>query len=306
MKVKRKSVDVFMDRTKDAERATWIGFVINLLLSIFKLAAGILGNSSAMVADSMHSFSDIGSDLADLFGIKASDRPRDDSHDFGHGKFETLVTLLIGLLLVGVAAGIVISAGTKLYDFMRGYDVPRPGILAAAAAFVSIVLKEGTYRYTMLVARRTNSKALEANAWHHRTDSLSSIGVLLGIGGAILLGGKWTVLDPVAAVLVSILIFWISGKLVYGSVMELTEASLDDVTERKILSIISSVKGAEDPHNLRTRRIGPYIAIDVHVRAPGDISLNSSHDISVRVEDALKGEFGFETIVNVHMDPMHV
>ncbi len=294
------------ERSRDALRATWIGFTINIVLTILKFIAGVAGRSSAMIADAVHSLSDIASDLAVIFGIKAANKPQDDDHDFGHGKYETLVTTFIGLFLFGVAIGLVYSSSKSLWGFANGESIPRPGTIAVAAALLSIFLKEGIYHYTMKVAKRVDSKALEANAWHHRTDSLSSVGVFIGIGGAIILGGDFTILDPLAALIVSMLIFKISFKLVKESVLELTEASLDRKTEERIIRIISSVKGANRPHNLRTRRIGAYIAIDVHVKAPGRMILTDAHDIADRVEKELKKEFGEDTYVYIHMDPEDV
>lgn len=294
------------DRLKEAQKATWVGFFVNLILTIFKFIAGFLGNSSAMVADAVHSFSDIATDLAVLFGLRAASKPEDEDHSFGHGKFETIVATFIGLFLVGVSIGLILNSGKVLHDLYNGGEIPRPGWIAVVAAVVSILLKEWTYHYTVRKARQVNSKALEANAWHHRTDSLSSIAVLIGVGGAIILGGKWTILDPIAAVGVSILILWVSFKLLRSTLMELSEASLDPETEKRILKVINSVEGTRDPHNLRTRNIGASIAIDVHVKAPGNITLSEAHEISFRVEEALRKEFGKGTYINVHMDPCDV
>ncbi len=294
------------NRSKEAVKVTWIGLAVNLILTLVKIASGILGNSGAMIADGVHSFSDISTDIAVILGLKVAGKPKDEDHDFGHGKFETLVTTFIGLFLLGVGAGIIYSSATSLWEFMDGEVPQRPGWIAVGAALLSIISKEALYRYTMSSARKLRSKAMEANAWHHRTDSMSSIAVLIGVSGAIILGGKWTVLDPLAALLVSVLIIAVAWGLLKEAVMELTEASLDQETENSILSIVESVDGAMEPHNLRTRRIGSEIAIDIHIKAPGDLQLCKAHDISLEVERRLIKEFGEGTFVHVHMDPMDV
>lgn len=280
--------------------------MVNLLLTVAKIIAGIMGRSSAMIADGVHSFSDISTDIAVIFGLKVADKPRDESHDFGHGKFETLVTAFIGLFLIAVSGGIVYSSGTGIIKFINGEAPQRPGWIAVGAALLSIILKEVLFWYTLKVAEKIGSKALKANAWHHRTDSLSSIAVLIGVGGAIILGGKWTILDPIAALVVSVLIVKVAWDLLKEALMELSEASLDKGTEEKIMEIIETVEGANDPHNLRTRNIGSDIAIDVHIKAPGELSLTQAHEISLEVENRLRDEFGKDTFVHVHMDPQDV
>jgi cation diffusion facilitator family transporter len=279
---------------------------VNILLTIAKISAGIVGRSSAMIADGVHSFSDISTDIAVIFGLKVAEKPRDETHDFGHGKFETLVAAFIGLFLIGVSGGIIYSSGRGIIDFIDGEVPERPGWIAVVAALLSIILKEMVFWYTLKISKKIGSKALKANAWHHRTDSLSSIAVLIGVGGAIILGGKWTILDPIAALVVSVLIVKVAWDLLKDALMELSEASLDKGTEDRIMSIIKSVRGANDPHNLRTRNIGSDIAIDVHIKAPGNLPLNQAHEISLEVENRLREEFGEDTFVHVHMDPQNV
>ncbi|MGA1792417.1 MAG: cation diffusion facilitator family transporter [Thermoplasmatota archaeon] len=292
------------DRTTEASRATWIGFIVNLVLSCLKLVAGIVGNSSAMIADAVHSISDLASDVVVLFGIKAASKPEDKGHDYGHGKIETLVTLFIGAFLMLVGAGILFNAGSKILDVIQGGSIGRPGWIALIAAFLSIIIKEGLYWYTRKVSIKTGSRALMGNAWHHRTDSLSSIATLLGIGAAIILGGKFAVLDPVAAVLVTVLIFWIAIRLSRESLNELLEASLDQKTEDRIITIASSIKGIEDPHNLKTRSLGNRIAIDIHIKIDSEVKVGSAHELCLLLERELKKEFGADTLINVHVDPL--
>ncbi|MGA1873381.1 MAG: cation diffusion facilitator family transporter [Thermoplasmatota archaeon] len=291
------------DRTREAAKVTWIGFMVNISLAVFKMIAGIVGNSTAMVADSVHSLSDLATDVVVLVGMKAASRPQDEGHDYGHGKIETLITLFIGLFLMVVGAGILITAGSSIVDVIRGGKIERPGYIALVAAVLSIVMKEAIFWYTRAVSRRTGSKALMANAWHHRTDSLSSVATFIGIGAAILLGGHWAVLDPVAAVLVTGLIFWVSIKLSRDSLNELLEASLDKGTEERIMVLASSIDGIEEPHNLKTRSLGNRIAIDIHIKVGSELSVREGHEICLKLEESLRGEFGEDTLVNVHIDP---
>ncbi|MBN1390135.1 MAG: cation transporter [Candidatus Thermoplasmatota archaeon] len=291
------------DRTRDATKVTWFGLIMNLVLSGFKMLAGIIGHSTAMIADSVHSLSDLVTDIVVLVGIRAACKPQDEGHDYGHGKIETLATLFIALALLMVGAGILLSAGSAIYDMIEGDDIEVPGVIALIAAMLSIIVKEGLFWYTRSVSRRTGSKALMANAWHHRTDSLSSIATFLGIGFAILLGGKWAILDPIAAILVTLLIFWIAIKLVRESLDELLEASLDSETEDRIIAIAASIDGIEDPHDLKTRSLGNRIAIDMHIRIGAQLPVRRAHDLCVVLENALKREFGQDTLVYVHMDP---
>ena len=230
-------------RAREATKATAIGSVINVGLSAGKIVIGIFGRSSALVADGVHSFSDLATDIALFVGFRIVKHPVDRSHDYGHGKVETLMAGMIGLFLIGVASGILFVSVDGLITFMRGDELSVPSLLALGAAAVSIVAKEASYQYTMRVGKRIDSKALIANAWHHRTDVLSSIATFLGIGGAIILGGKWTVLDPLAAMGVSGVIMWMAWKLVRESVNELLEGSLDSRTKDRIRKIIRRNRG---------------------------------------------------------------
>jgi cation diffusion facilitator family transporter len=291
-------------RMRDASRVTWMGFFVNLILAILKMIAGIFGRSSALIADSIHSISDLATDIVVLFGIKAAGKPEDETHRYGHGKIETLITLLVGVILILVGVGILYAASIRIMDVIQGEELEAPGYIALAAAAISIVSKEGIFWYTRSVARRTDSNVLMANAWHHRTDSLSSIATFLGVGGAILLGGRWSILDPIAAALVTVLIFWVSIKLVKSSLNELLDASLDKDSREKIMKIASRVRGVKEPHNLKTRSLGNKIAIDLHIKVDSGLSVRRAHDICLRLENLLKKEFGTESIINIHVDPL--
>jgi cation diffusion facilitator family transporter len=290
-------------RASKANRVTWVGFYTNLVLTAVKLAAGILGHSAAMVADALHSLSDFATDIVVLICFRVIGKPADKNHDYGHGKYETLASALIGLALLAVGAGILRSGAMKIWASLHGAHLPTPAPIALAAAAASIVIKEWLYRYTARVGSEINSHAVIANAWHHRSDAFSSIGTLIGIGGAMALGDHWHVLDPVAAVVVSFFILRVAVRITIGSVKELTEESLDDVVEQEITSIVAGVHGTIRPHNLRTRRIGNTIAIDLHICVARDLNILDAHGIASNVEDALRKRFGQESFVSVHVEP---
>lgn len=292
-----------MNREKEIYKVTLVGSAGNLALLTFKFVAGVLGHSSAMMADAVHSLSDFFTDVIVLLFVKVSARPQDESHDYGHGKFETLATLFIGLALVGAAIGIIVSGSVKFAHWLGGQTLEVPGKLALWAALISILVKEVLYRYTVAKGKRLNSSAMVANAWHHRSDALSSIGAAIGIGGAILLGERWAVLDPLASIVVGGMLMKVAWELLKGSFGELTDQSLSADEEREIVSIITSFDGVSEPHNLRTRHIGNRIAIESHVRMDGNLSLNTVHEQATAIERKLKERFGPETLVTIHMEP---
>lgn len=291
-------------REKSIYRITWIGSIVNFLLLIFKFIAGFLGHSSALVADAVHSLSDFITDIIVIVFVKISGKPEDDDHRYGHGKYETLATALIGLALFAVGIGLLVSGATKVAQVIKGATLPAPSMIALVAAAVSIISKEILYRYTVRVGRNLNSQAVIANAWHHRSDALSSIGTLVGIGGAIFLGEKWRILDPIAAIVVSGFIIKVAVDLIKPCVEELLERSLPYETENKILDIIASFPEVSSPHHLRTRRIGNHIAIEVHLRMDGKTSLEEAHKVATNVERKLKEEFGPDTHIGIHMEPI--
>ena len=292
-----------MNREKEIYRVTLVGSAGNLVLLTFKFVAGLLGHSAAMVADAVHSLSDFFTDLIVLLFVKVSAKPQDESHDYGHGKFETLATLFIGLALVGAAIGIIVSGSVKFAHWLQGETLEIPGMLALWAALVSIMVKEILYRYTAVKGRKLNSPAMVANAWHHRSDALSSIGAAIGIGGAILLGERWAVLDPLASIVVGGMLLKVAWDLLKGSLGELTDQSLSAEEEQEINAIITSFPEVSNPHNLRTRRIGNRVAIEVHVRMDGNLSLHVVHEQATAIEHKLKERFGAETLVTLHMEP---
>ena len=292
-----------MERNKEIYRVTIVGGVVNVVLLLFKFVAGILGHSAAMVADAVHSLSDFVTDIIVLAFVHISGKPQDKSHDYGHGKYETLATTLIGAALLLVAIGILYSGATKIVAWIGGEQLQAPGMLALWAALLSIVLKEGVFRYSMVKARQLKSQAVEANAWHHRSDALSSVGTAIGIGGAIFFGQRWTVLDPVASVIVGIFIIKVALELLRNGIGDLMEQSLPDAIENEILQSVEALPGLVKPHDLRTRRIGNHYAIELHILMDGDMTLREAHDKASEVEELLKSRYGKETHVAVHMEP---
>lgn len=290
-------------REKEIYKVTVVGSIGNMLLLLFKFIAGFVGNSSAMIADAVHSLSDFITDIIVLVFVRISNKPQDKTHDYGHGKYETLATAIIGAVLFFVGLGIMWNAGSSIWTVIKGGSLESPGVVALVAALVSIVVKEILYRYTVACGKRCESKAVVANAWHHRSDALSSIGTAIGIGGAIILGEKWRVLDPIAAFVVSIFIIKVSVELLVPCLDELLEKSLPEDTEKEIEDIILSFPGVSQPHNLRTRRIGNSCSIEVHIRMDGDMTVSSSHAITVAIEKKLKEMLGQHIYVSIHVEP---
>jgi cation diffusion facilitator family transporter len=293
-----------VEREKQIYKVTLLGSVGNVVLVIMKFIAGILGRSSAMIADAVHSLSDFLTDIIVLVFVGISAKPQDRSHDYGHGKFETLATLFIGLALTGAAIGIIVSGALKLAAWLQGADIVIPRSLALWVAVLSILIKELMFRYTEKKGRELSSPALTANAWHHRSDALSSIAAAIGIGGALLLGGRWTVLDPLASIVVGAMLLKVAWDIMKPCLGELTDESLPEKTEEEIMEIVNSFPGITEPHNLRTRRIGNRVAIEAHIRMDGSLPLLQAHELTSEIERKLKERFGSQTIVTLHMEPV--
>ena len=282
---------------------TIYGSVVNIALVSFKFIAGITGNSAAMIADAIHSLSDLISDVLILFLVRFANKSKDKSHDYGHGKFETFATLLIGIILFAVGIGIAWTGAAATISAAKGEQLKQPGLIALFGAIITIVSKEILYWYTIIQAKKLKSDALTANAWHHRSDGLTSIATTIGIGGAIFLGPKWAILDPLAALFVSLFIIAMAFKLMKPCVDELLESSLPDEVEDEIIAIVMSFSGISDLHNLHTRKIGDKYAIEFHVRMNGEFSLTKAHDKITEIEHSLKKRYGQETHVIIHTEP---
>lgn len=292
-----------MDRTAKVTFVTLVGSVVNIILTVFKIFAGVLGRSTAMIADGIHSLSDLLSDIVVIVFVKISAKGRDKDHDYGHGKFETFATLIISLMLIVVAVNLMSGGINKIRQILDGGEVSSPGMIALWAAVASIVMKEILYRYTIIQGRALNSPMMIANAWHHRSDALSSVGSLLGIAGAIFLGDKFVILDPITGCVISIFILVMAVKMSVPAIKELLDVSLPDDVEEKIEVTAKSVKGVVDLHELKTRREGPGIIMEGHLVLDSEISLKEAHDISKKVEESLRKEFGTETQISLHLEP---
>ena len=293
-----------MERNKEIYKVTLLGGAVNVVLLVFKFVAGIVGHSAAMVADAVHSLSDFVTDVIVLIFVRISGKPKDKSHDYGHGKYETLAMTIIGLALLAVAIGIVYGGVMKIISLGKWRTVGssrNAGTMGCPAVGGS--QGRHVYRYSMVKRASCKSQAVEANAWHHRSDALSSLGTAAGIGGAIFLGQRWTVLDPVASVVVGVFIVKVAVDLLRDGIGDLMEQSLPDEVETEILRLAASVPGVSEPHDLRTRRIGNHYAIELHILMDGDISLREAHDKASEVERLLKEHYGELTHVAVHVEP---
>lgn len=292
-----------MSRTNKITFVTLVGSVVNALLTAFKIVAGIIGHSAAMVADGVHSLSDLLSDVVVLVFVRISGKGRDKNHDYGHGKFETFATLIISLMLLVVGANLMSSGIASIKKILGGESVEAPGMIALWAALLSIVSKEILYRYTAVQGRKLDSPMMVTNAWHHRSDALSSVGSLLGIGGAILLGDKFVILDPLAGCVISIFIIVMAVRMSIPAIKELLDVSLPDEMEDEIERTAKGVPGVVDLHELKTRREGPGIVLEGHLVLHSDISLEQAHSISKQVELALRDRFGDSTQISLHLEP---
>ncbi|MFU8844021.1 MAG: cation diffusion facilitator family transporter [Bacteroidales bacterium] len=293
------------ERAKQAKHVTLTGFFINLVLTVAKLIAGFTAKSGALIADGVHSLSDFVTDLIVLVFIGVSGKERDKDHKYGHGKFETFATMLVSFSLMVVGVGIFWSGFQKIIRSLRGDLIVQPGYIALIVALVSIIAKEGLFWYTLKTGRNISSQAVIANAWHHRSDAFSSIGVAIGIAGAIFLGPSWRILDPIAGILVSFFIVKIAWDLGNPSVSELLEVALPQETEREITDIIADVPGVKAQHNLKTRKIGNTLAIEVHAKVDKELSVEASHDIATQIENALRNKYGKYTHIGVHIEPFY-
>ena len=295
-----------MTREKEIYRITIIGSVVNLLLTALKFAAGILGASAAMIADAVHSLSDLLTDFVVLIFVNLSSRPADSDHPYGHGKYETLATTIVALALLA-AGGILAAEGIeKIIGAIRGEQLVMPGRVALWAALISIAAKEILYQCTVRVGRRVKSSALEANAWHHRTDALSSVATAIGIGGALLFGGQWAILDPIAAVLVSVFIIVAAARMLHEAIQDLLEKRLPEEVENEIRELVAADSEMTEMHKLRTRKVGNVYSIEMHLRMKGDISLYEAHRHSMDLEKRLRERFGADTLVTIHLEPLKV
>ncbi|MCW9012414.1 MAG: cation diffusion facilitator family transporter [Gammaproteobacteria bacterium] len=293
-----RGMDISLEqRQKETNRVTIIGVIVNIILAISKLVAGFAANSHALIADGFHSFSDLISDAMVLYAAKHSNQEADEEHPYGHARYETLATIGVGLFLILVAAGIAIDA---IESLVEPAALSAPGAIALWIAAFSIVSNEGLFQITIRAARRIKSKMLKANAWHHRTDSISSIVVFIGIAGAMI---GWPILDDIAAILVALMIAKIGWDLSHQSIQELVDTALEPETIDKIKQHIKNVDGVQEMHMLRSRRMGHNALVDVHILVDSRLSVSEGHQISEAVAYSLVENFDDINDVTVHIDP---
>lgn len=293
------------ERSKKARKVTIVSFLINAILTSFKLVAGIIGNSGAMLADAVHSLSDFFTDIIVLIGVRFTSKPEDKCHNYGHGKYETIATVIIGLALSFAGYQILKPGVANVLLVIRGGTLQRPGPIALIAAIVSIISKELLYRYTIAVGKKINSLSIIANAWHHRSDALSSVGTMLGIGGAIFLGERWTILDPIASIIVSLLIFKVSYDILIPALHELVERSLSEEEVQKVEKVLKETGSVLDYHKIRMRRVGNKVVIEGHILVDGNLNIEDAHNISVEVENKIKRYFNENSIITIHIEPYY-
>jgi cation diffusion facilitator family transporter len=284
------------ERQKKIRSITIWGIFLNIFLMAIKLISGILIKSSALIADGVHSLSDLATDFVVLIGTRLSSRPADKTHPYGHGKLETIASLIIALTLFIISLGLIWSAGISIYRHEHSF----PGYLVLVVAGVSVISKEILFLITRKIARITHSTVLYANAWHHRSDSLSSVAVLLG-GVASLLG--WGHADQVAAVVVGFMIIGVSGKIFFEGFLELSEHSADSESIEKVEMVLSKEKNISSWHRLRTRKLGAELCVDVHVLVDPVLSVQESHDISMKIEEGIEKELSRPVNILVHVEP---
>lgn len=290
-------------REKEIYKVTALGSAVNVLLTILKFVGGFIGRSSAMIADAVHSLSDLITDFIVFIFVKTAAKPSDRTHEYGHGKFETLASFLVGCILLLVGLGIFIEGLLDCIRCLRGHVLPKPGWIALAVALISILSKEGLYHITLRVGKKWNSEVVIANAWHHRSDSISSIATLLGIAGAMFFGVKWRILDPMAATLVSFFIIKVGYDVIKPSVDELLERSLPPETEKRILEIVNAIEDITEISEVRTRKIGNNIAIEFDAFMDPDLHLSEADSIADDAECRLKEAFGPETHIGIRIKP---
>lgn len=282
---------------------TWVGFWVNAALGVLKILAGVFGRSSAMIADGIHSFSDFATDLIVIVMLGKSRKKADNRYQYGHGKYETMATLLIAIILAIVALGIFYEGVQKIVSFIAGSPIPEPRMLALVMAIISIGAKEGLFHYTRYWGRKIHSGSVVANAWHHRSDAISSAATLLGIAGAMFLGEQWHILDPIAAIVVSVFIMIMAIRTARPSVSELLEASLPAELTEQIKEVIRTTPGVVTYHHFRSRRNGNTVILDFHIKVLPEISLVRAHEISTNVERRLRQDLGSDIMVNIHVEP---
>lgn len=289
---------------RDLRRVTWLGMFVNITLTILKMLAGVFANSQVLVADAVHSFSDLATDAAVLVGSRYWDRPADREHQHGHAKIETLVTFFIGLALFAVALGLIRSAFHSINGLIGGKSIPLPGTFALIAAILSILLKEWLYRITIQVGRRVKSAAVLANAWHHRSDALSSIPAAVAVAFCLVFGEKYTFLDPVGTIVVSCMILYAAVEIVRPTLSTLLDRGLTDKQIEEIKACVLENEDVLGIHKIRTRPLGGNrMAVDLHMQVDPLMAVIVAHRLSHHVASDITGRFPNIVDVVTHLEP---
>ncbi len=283
---------------KAGRKVTLLGLFINTFLILLKFSAGIFGDSQALIADAVHSISDLFTDAVVLLGIKIGSKPPDEEHHFGHARIETLASAIVGLALIGTAVFLGIDAALNIHRHTEYH----PTGIALIGAGVSIALKEALYRYTVLIGRRIKSQLIVANAWHHRSDALSSIAVLLGVGGT-LIKPSWHILDACAALIVSFFIIKVGLDILWKTLREFTDTAPRPEIMEKLMQLSRAVEGVMDAHDLRVRISGGFYQAEIHIVVDGQLTVVEGHRIAKTVERCLEQEMDDLDRVIVHVDP---
>ena len=286
------------NRETTIRKVTWVGLLANVLLAGFKFLAGIIGSSQALVADAIHSLTDLTTDIAVIAGSHYWSRPPDESHPYGHRRMETLVTVFIGIVLAAAGIGV----GWKAISTLHMKHAATPGWIAVLAALIAIICKEAIYRWTAMIGRRVKSAALAANAWHHRSDAISSVPVLIAVAGARVFP-SWSFLDRVGAAVVSILILYSSIKIMWPAISELIDVGAPSETRKRIRRCTLKNEGVLQVHDIRTRYVSASIQVDLHIVVDGSITVREGHDIADNVKQCIVTEIQEVIDVIVHVDP---
>jgi len=289
---------------REEKRCTLVGMTSDIGLSALKIATGIMGHSSAILADGIHSIGDTVTDALVYAMVRLSGKGVDDRYRYGRGKYETLAAFLISIILVVIALGLMSEGLNDVWEAMQGKMLERPHNIALIVGIVAVLVKEGLYHYTRHKGNKTGSSALKAYAWHHRADALSTAATLLGVAGAMFLGEQWRVLDPIAAIAVSVLILVLAYRMGKPAVEELLEVSLPRAEQDVITTIVTGTAGVKSFHNLRTRRNGDLRVVDIHIKVDGDLNVTQSHEITREIERQLTESLG-EVLTNIHVEPYH-
>ena len=287
------------------QKAYLLSSSVNIILPPLKLVTGIVGHSSALIADAINSIGDIASNVVVYLFLRISAMPRDKVHTYGHGKFETVATLFIGVMMIIAGVMIVINSGSVIETYFSKGNLPvRPSWIALIVAAFTLIIKGIAYLYTRKEGLATKSEALMAQAQDHRNDVFSALAVAVGVTISRLAGGIWALAEPIAAIIVAGFIIYFGVNICIPALAKLTEAALPDETIEEIKEIVLQVKGVSDPHNIRTRMVGSSnFAIDMDIRVDGNMPLFEAHELTMACEHLIRQKYGEETHINIHVEP---